>query len=110
MSVVLLVLSLLAQSSSVPQPIDAFRANHAAIQADIEFEFVTGMLGSSVIADGHPWGGRTISFAEKPDSQIVGTWSCFDEVEYLVSGSPDSVIEKSRNADPQNEGPYATLK
>jgi hypothetical protein len=107
-----LILAALAQPRATPGPLDAFRANHAAIRASIDFAITDGMLESSAISDDRPWDGRAISFAETPRSEIIGTWSCYDGVEHLFSGSPDPIIAEGRKklAGQKRRGRYVTLE
>ena len=106
--ITILILSILAQTRVAPGPIDAFRANHAAIQADLDFTITHGMLDSSMIADNRPWEDRTISFTENQRTTITGTWSCFDEVEYYLSGSPDSIIAEAQTSKDHQSKNYST--
>jgi len=90
-----------------PRPLDAFRANYAAIKVDMEFIHTSGRLDTANISEGLLWAGEPVGFAGTLRSEIVGQWSCDGTTEYYYCGSPDEVIANSRAKGAQKQGDYA---
>lgn len=87
----------LAQAHHGPTPLDAFRANHAAVKAEMDFVLEHGRIDSSFISGGTIWSTNTITMADINNTiDIIGTWACDGTTEYFYCGSPDAVIAKNR--------------
>ncbi len=87
--------SILLFAQVSPGPLDAFRANYAAIKAEAEFTCVEGNF-----EDAHEkvWSAVNFPFAAVPNSEIVGTWACDGQTEYYHYSSPDEVLERGKKS------------
>lgn len=92
-----ILIASLAQAKGGPTPLDAFRANHAAVKAEMDFVITPGKIDSSVIRDGTIWSAKVIPLTEEQkDRTIEGTWACDGATEYYYCGSPDALIAENR--------------
>ncbi len=83
-----------------PGPLDAFRANHASIKAEMDFEYVGGQLDGKA-AD--VWMVRKSAFSEDRASKIVGHWARDGESESYRFGSSDEMLERAAKNKPRRE-------
>ena len=108
---VVLVLITLVQIQNSPTPLDAFRANHAAVKAKLDFVLETGVVDASALRDGKIWASNGATLSQiKQEFEIVGTWACDGSVEYYFSGSPDSVINEGRKRESRSSGGGGEVK
>lgn len=92
----LALLAILALAQSGPGPMDAFRANYAAIKVDLEYDFRKGGVDAAVVTNGRLWKERDSNFVGLPHLAVIGQWSCDGEVERYHFSSPKEVIEEGK--------------
>ena len=80
----ILLLAVVAISQLRAEPLDAFRANLAAIKADVEFTYKLGRIDRSSIKGGL-WGDGRPEPAEFPAQTAMGRWEYDGSVQHLVS-------------------------
>jgi hypothetical protein len=92
-----ILIASIAQAKGGSTPLDAFRANHANVKAEMDFVIVPGMIDSSFIRDGTIWSAKVIPITdEQKDRTIEGTWASDGATEYYYCGSPDALIAENR--------------
>jgi len=84
-------------------PLDAFRANYAAIRAEIEFTYEAGSVGRDYLPRRDPWAGLPAGFVENRVRRVSGRWGCDGAVEHLVVSPPDDVLEAARKSSKPGE-------
>jgi hypothetical protein len=93
---------LLALTQVEAGPLDAFQANYAAIQVDLDFVYRRGAAGADVVAKGLFWTGRAFALEEDRRQTILGRWSCDGQTEHAEFSSPEDVIaEEHARWDPK---------
>ena len=88
-----LVVASVAQAE--PGPLDAFRANYAAIHAKLDYEFTSGLAAPDVIADGRLWG-DDVGFVSDPERATLGRWACDGNAEYFDCGAAGGKANEDR--------------
>lgn len=95
-----IVLAVLALGQAGPGPLDAFRANYASINVEIEYVTSRASGDAEAIAGGALWRGEDIDLVPYPDSEVIGRWACDGHAEHYVFGSPPHVIQKAIDQPP----------
>jgi hypothetical protein len=72
----ILVAFLLSIAQAPVGPEDAFRANYAAIQAEVQYAFRAGLAPADVLARLRTWSTDGISFIEDPGRTLEVKWAC----------------------------------
>ena len=85
-------LILLALSQLKNEPLDAYRANFAAIRAELSFDYVEGPLKNSGAA---LWKGGRAELVENCDTRVVGRWACDGKTEYYHFSSTPEILERA---------------
>jgi len=88
----LLTLALMQTSQATVGPLDGFRANYAAIKADVDFEFKSGTIHPEAVSGGKLWSSPELGFRESEGRTVIGNWGCDGTAEYYLCGSPDAII------------------
>ncbi len=85
-------LMLFAVSQLPIELLDAFRANSAAIRAELSFDHVAGTFkdGGSAL-----WKGGRAELVEKAETRVVGRWACDGKVEYYHFSSTPEILERA---------------
>ncbi|SIN83305.1 hypothetical protein SAMN05444166_1171 [Singulisphaera sp. GP187] len=82
--IISMILVLVTQSNV--GPIDAFRANEAAIHAKIEFTHQTGTIHQDEIVSGRIWTSGDHGMVVSQDYTVVGMWESNGNVQHTKSG------------------------
>ena len=88
----LYALGLLLVGQITVGPLDGFRANYAAIRADLNFEYQCGYIEPAEVSGGKLWSSPTVGFDPFEGRTVVGNWGCDGVSEYYHCGSPDAII------------------
>jgi hypothetical protein len=85
-------LMVLALSQLPIEPLDAFRANFAAVRAELSFDYVEGPFknGGSAL-----WKGGRAELVENRETRVVGRWACDGKVEYYHFSSTPEILERA---------------
>ena len=78
-----------------PIPLDGFRANFAAIKAEVDYEFVRSFVDPRTIIERRFWGDPNLSIVEIPESRIIGQWHCDGTAQYFLFESPPELAKKA---------------
>ncbi|MEW4567674.1 hypothetical protein AB1L88_07370 [Tautonia sp. JC769] len=77
-----------------PGPLDAFRANYAAMRVEMDYEYRKSLVLEPESIDPEVvWSGQPLAFPEDEAERIVGHWACDGRTEYFEAGSPSEQIE-----------------
>jgi hypothetical protein len=85
-------LILMALSQLKNEPLDAFRANFAAIRAELSFDYVEGPFKNGGAA---LWKGGRAELVENSATRVIGRWACDGKAEYYHFSSSPEILERA---------------
>lgn len=84
-----LILACLVDSGA--GPLDAFHANHSAINVRVEFSHRSGFIDRDAVGSGGIWAPGDNGLVEDRSMRVTGRWECDGQAEHTICGpTPDA--------------------